>query len=148
MAFFRMVRASINHSNILLSLALTPVGGNVVVTGKVLDKDNGSVIAQVVATDTPASDPTLSASELAELTGGCVWSGIVMDPTGLPYTSGPAPAIFVNQESDVVPVTAMATFDNLELRTCEVPPVGIERTVRLTWPSTGMNFGIEAAIVA
>ena len=145
MAHLRVAQASIKDTNIVLSLALTPVGGNVVVTGKVLDKNDGAVIAQVVATDTPASDPTLSASEVAQLTGGRTWQDCVPDPSGAPYTSGIAPLIVVTQDSDVAPLTAMATFDNLELRTYEVPPVGIQRAVQLTWPASGMNFAVEGA---
>ena len=145
MAHLRVAQASIKDTNIVLSLALTPVGGNVVVTGKVLDKNDGAVIAQVVATDTPASDPTLSASEVAQLTGGRTWQDCVPDPSGAPYTSGLAPLIVVTQDSDVAPLTAMATFDNFELRTYEVPPVGIQRAVQLTWPASGMNFAVEGA---
>jgi hypothetical protein len=145
MAFFCGVQATIKDTNIVLSLALTRVGANVVLTGKVLNKDNGAVIAQAVATDTQASDPTLSASELAQLTGDRVWQRIVTDPVGPPFTSGSAPLILVYQESDVAPVTAWATFANLELRTYEVPQVAMERAARLTWPDTGMNFGVEAA---
>jgi hypothetical protein len=146
LAIFRAVQASIKDTNIVLSLVLTPVGDNVVLMGKVLDKDSGGVIAQVVATDTPASDPTLSASEVAALLGGCVWPrDIATDLVGPPLTSGAAPLISVHQESDVAPVTAFATFDNLECRTYEVPQVGIERAVRLSWPNTGMPFAVEAA---
>ena len=145
-AIFRAVRASIKDTHIVLSLSLTPVGGNVVLTGKVLDKDNGAAIAQVVATDTSGSDPTLSASELAAVTGGRVWSGgIRTDPVGLPFTSGVCPLISVHQESDVAPVTVFATFDNLELRTYEVSQIGYERALRLFWPDTGMNFLVEGA---
>jgi len=138
-AHFRAVQASVKDTNIVLSLSLTPVGGNLVLTGKVLDKATGAVIAQVVATDTPASDPTLSASKLAEVTGGRVWQGIVTDPSGAPHTSGIAPAIFVGQESDTN-VTAFGTFDNLELRAYEVPQLGIEPAVRISWPITSQNY--------
>lgn len=145
MAVFRGAQASLKDRRLVLSLALTPVGGNVILTGKALDRDNGAVIAQVAATDTPASDPTLSGSELAELTGGRLWPDISTDPVGPPYTEGSAPLILVYHESDVTPVTASATFDNLELRTYEVPQIGVEPALRLTWPSTGMSFGLEAA---
>ncbi len=126
LAYFSAARASIKDTNVVLSLALTPVGKNVVLVGKVLDKDNGALIAQVIATDTPASDPTLSASQLAELTGGRVWQGLTADPVGPPHTSGSTQLIHVAQESNVAPVTAFATFDNLELRTYEVPQVAIQ----------------------
>jgi hypothetical protein len=79
------------------------------------------------------------------LTGDRVWQRTVTDPVGPPFTSGSTPLILVYQESDVAPVTAWATFDNLELRTYEVPQVAIERAARLTWPDTGMNFAVEAA---
>jgi hypothetical protein len=147
-AFFRVVQASIKDTNIVLSLAVTPVGGKVVLTGKVLDNAaGGAVIAQVVATDTPARDSTLSASELAALTGDRPWQGgsIIMDPIGPPHTSGTGPATFVFQQSDAAPVTAFATFDNLEFRTYEVPQVSCERTLRLSWHDTGMNFVVEGA---
>lgn len=144
LAIFRAVQAPLKDTNIMLSLALTPVGNNVVLMGKVLDKDSGGVMAQVVATDTPASDPTLSASELAAVIGGRVWPrGIVTDPVGPPLTSGACPLISLHQESDVAPVTAFAIFDNLELQTYEVPQVGYERALRLFWPDTGMNFVVE-----
>lgn len=135
LAMFRTAQAPIKDTNILLSLALTPVGADVVLTGKVLNKDNGAVIAQVVATDTPAPDPTVSATELAGLNGGRVWEDIITDPIGLPYTNGAAPLVLVYQQSDVAPLTATATFDNLELRTYEVPQVAIERAVRLMVPA-------------
>lgn len=146
LAVFRAVQASIKDANIVLSLALTPVGNNVFLAGKVLDKNNGTAIAQVLATDTPASDPTLSASELAAVTGGRIWSGgIVTDSIGPPFTSGDAPLISLHQESDFAPVTAFATFDNLQLRTYELPQVGYERALRVFWPDTGANFGLERA---
>lgn len=145
MAVFRGAQASLKERKLALSLALTPVGENVILTGKALDKDTGAVIAQVAATDTPASDPTLSGSELAELTGGRVWPDISTDPVGPPYTEGSAALILVYHESDVTPVTASATFDNLELRTYEVPQIGVQPALRLTWPSTGLSFGLEAA---
>ena len=41
---------------------------------------------------------------------------------------------------------AEATFDNLELRTSEVPGVSIERAVRLRWPaSVTLNYAVEGA---
>jgi hypothetical protein len=37
-------------------------------------------------------------------------------------------------------------YDNLELRTSEVPLVAIERTVRVSWPvSATINYSVEAA---
>jgi len=41
---------------------------------------------------------------------------------------------------------AEATFDNFELRTYEIPPLGIQRAMRLTWPApAGLNWAVEGA---
>lgn len=95
--------------------------------------------------DTPASDPSLSAAEVAQITGGTVWQDVGSDPAGAPWKNGTSPDLFVFQDTDGTKLPAEATFDNLELRTHEVPQVGIERAVRLIWPATGLNYAVEGA---
>lgn len=144
-AWYRLDKATITGTNAVLVLALTPVGQNVVLTGKVLDKASSAVLHQISIVDTPASDPTLTQAELAQLTGCRPWNDVITDPSGAPWTSGDAPLLAVFQDTDGTKPPAEATFDNLEMRTYEVPQVGIERAVQLTWPATGMNFAVEAA---
>ena len=64
--------------------------------------------------------------------------------SGKPETSGNTPWLAVFQYTDGTLPAAEATFDNFELRTYEVPQVGIERAVQLTWPApAGMNYTVE-----
>jgi len=144
-ACFRIDKVTLRNTNVVLVLALTPVGQNVVVTARVLDKDNGAVLYQGSIVDTPASDPTLTQSQVAQLTGGRLWQDIRTDPSGAPWTSGTAPLLGVFQDTDGTKPPAEATFDNLEFRTYEVPQIALERAVRLTWPDTGTSYLIEAA---
>jgi hypothetical protein len=117
----------------------------VVLTGKVLDKQTGAVLCQQRYVDTPAADPSLSPAELAAITGGRVWPDWGADPAGAPWKNGNSACLFVFQDTDGTKPSATATFDNLEFFKYEIPRIGIEPAVRLTWPDTGMNFGIEAA---
>ena len=42
--------------------------------------------------------------------------------------------------------TRRVIYDNLELRTSEIPGVGIERAVRLRWPASAtINYALEGA---
>ena len=50
------------------------------------------------------------------------------------------------QYTDGTQPAPTAIFDNLELRTSEIPPVGIERAVRLRWPASAtINYAVEGA---
>jgi hypothetical protein len=140
-------QVSIKTTNVVLSLALTPVGQNVVVTARVLDKDNGAVLYQGSIVDTPASDPTLTQAQVAQLTGCRPWNDVIADPAVAPWTSGGAGAFLLGvfQDTDGTKPAAEATFDNIEFRTYEVPQVALERAVRFTWPDTGMSYLFEAA---
>ena len=62
-----------------------------------------------------------------------------------PFLSGNNAVLGVAPNWELQASDASASFDNFGRRAYEVPPVGIERTVRLSWPSTGMNFAVEAA---
>lgn len=138
-------RVTTSNTNVVLTLSITPAGQNVVLTGQVLDKQTGAVLCQQRYVDTPAADPSLSQAELADLTGCRVWHDWGADPAGAPWKNGNSACLFVFQDTDGTEPPATATFDNLELFMYEIPRVGIERAVRLAWPSTGMNFGVEGA---
>ncbi len=142
---FRAAQTTTSNTNVVMALSLTPSGANVILTGKVIDKLTGAVFCQITAVDTPAADRTLTAEELAQITGDPVWQGVAPDTAGAPWSSGNTVALLVSQRSDVVLPPAEATFDNVELLRFEVPQLVAERAVRLSWPATGMNFRIEAA---
>ena len=94
--------------------------------------------------DTPASDPTLTGAEFQALTGMRI-SGLVPEPVETPPTEvGVFLGLFQYTDGDQPVPTAV--WDNLELRTSEVPPLGIERAVRLSWPSSSaINYAVESA---
>jgi len=52
----------------------------------------------------------------------------------------------VFQNTDGHQPVPTATFDNLELWTSEIPPIGIERAVRVSWPVVGtINYAVQGA---
>jgi hypothetical protein len=138
-------RLATQNTNEILVLAITPADPNVILTARVLDKGNGEAVLYERSTvDTPASDPRLNSAQLAAITGVTVQ--VQDDPSGAPWTSGDSPWIGVFQYTDGTLPAAEATFDNFEVRMHEVPQVGIERTVQLTWPApTGTDYAVEGA---
>lgn len=141
-------RLTTQNENEVLVLALTPAGPNVILTARVLDKSNGEAVLYERSTvDTPASDPSLSSAQITAITGMTLQ--VQSDPGGAPWTSGVSPWLGVWQYTDGTLPAAEATFDNFELRTYEIPEVGIERAVQLTWPvPSGMNYAVEGAPTA
>lgn len=135
-------KAQVRNTNVVLALALTRVSSSIALTGRVLDKaDPTSVLGQCSAMDTPNVDATLNTDQLQALTG----MNLLLDADiGAPFTSF-AVYLGAGQDTDGHQPAVLATFDNLELRTSEIPPLGIEHAVRLTWPATGMNYAVEAA---
>jgi hypothetical protein len=143
---FYLEKVAIKPTNLVLVLALTPVGENLIITGKALDKKSGVVLYQKSVVDTPASDPSLSATELAQLTSCSIWQDVAADLAGVPWKDGGSPVLTVVQDTDGNKPSATATFDNFELRTYEVPEVSIERAVQLTWWNpAGENWAVEGA---
>jgi hypothetical protein len=129
----------------VMSLALTQVGQNLVVMGRVFDKAaSNNVLGQLSYLDTPASDPVLSSEQIAELVGGTL-QGFGPDP-GPFLTTGQRVWVGVWQYTDGTKPAAEAVFDNVELRTYEVPTIGIQPALRLTWLApSGVNYDVEAA---
>lgn len=139
-------KVTTKSQNAVLVLALTPAGQNLMLTGKVLDKDTGAVLYQKTVVDTPASDPSMNAVPLSQITGCRVWPDIVADPAGAPWLNGIASYVMVFQDTDGTKPPAGATFANLQLRTYEVPQVSIDRAVQLSWPAAaGVNYLVEGA---
>jgi hypothetical protein len=79
-------------------------------------------------------DPTLTTAEVEMLSGMRLpWAN---DVKGMPVFSGDYLDLEIFQYNDGTKPEAKAIFDNLELRSYEIPPVGIERAMRLTWPAS------------
>jgi hypothetical protein len=132
-------------TGVVMSLALTDAGQNLLLTARVFDKtDPTKLLYERAYLDTPASDEVLSSQGIADLVGASL-SGFGADP-GAAWKTGQRVWLGVWQNTDGTKPAAEAAFDNLELRTYEVPQVGIERAVRLTWPApAGVNWAVEAA---
>ncbi len=67
------------------------------------------------------------------------------DDTEPPLTAGAGIALSAWQYTDGNQPELAVTYDNLELRTSEIPPVRVERAVRLSWPTSSINSSVEAA---
>ena len=93
--------------------------------------------------DTPLRDAALNSAQFEALTGMRVEGPA--DGIGAPYLFGDRYFLGVVQYAAGAGLPpAEATFDNLELRTYDLPQVGVERAVLLRWPSpTDTNFAVE-----
>ena len=145
-SFFSGARVAARKTNEVLVLALTPSGNNVIVTGRVLDRDNSeAVICETSVLDTPSSDPSLTAAQVTSITGMNLL-GIVPDPAGAPWTTGISPTLMMLQYTDGTLPAAGVTFAHFELRNYEIPPIGISRAVQVGWPCPAdVNYAVESA---
>jgi hypothetical protein len=138
-------KTTIKTTNVVLALALTRVQTNLVVTARVLDKDNqGAVLFERSVVDTPGVDPTLTTAEFEALTGMRLqwWK----DLKEAPLFSGDSFNLEIFQCNDGAQPAAEVIFDNLELRACEIPQIGIAQAARLTWPAAAtVDFAVEYA---
>lgn len=131
-------------TGVVMSLALTRVGQNLVLTTRIFDKAvPGNLLGQLSYVDTPEVDPVLTSQEIAALVGGTV-PGFGPDP-GPFWTTGQSAWLGVWQFTDGIKPAAQAVFDNIELCMYEVPSVGVQSAVQLSIPAAGMNWAIESA---
>jgi hypothetical protein len=108
-ATFWYEKAPIRNTNIVVAIALTRAGPNVVLTARVLDKENPSVVLyQHSVVDTPGADPTVSMPDISIIT--------VPDAPGAPYTSGIGGTLGLWQYTNGHQPPAQATYDNFEIR--------------------------------
>ncbi len=112
-------RTSIPNTNVVLAFALTRLGPNVILTARVLDKDDPDVVLYERSyVDTPGSDPTLSTADAEQLSG--MRLAFSPDPSEAPYTNV-LTAIGLFQYTDGTRPSATVTYDNLEVWTYRVP---------------------------
>lgn len=141
---FSYEKVRVPDTNVILSLSLTKSNANVVVTARLLAKGNSAtVLYERSVVDTPGADPALTSAEFLHLSGMNL--ALHPDLAGAPFTTtaGAAIGLFQYNYDGQQPV-ATATFDNLELRKYEIPPLGIAQAVTLTWPDLG-SYSIESA---
>jgi hypothetical protein len=139
-SIFACEKAAIRNTNVVLAIALTRVQPNLVVTARVLDKaDPNTVLYQCTVVDTPNADPTLNAAQFQALTGMSLLD-LGPDAAGASFTSfGTSLGVF--QYTDGTQPAVLATFDNLELRTSEVPGVSIVRAMGVLVPDSATVEG-------
>jgi hypothetical protein len=133
------------NTNVVMALALTREQPNLILTARVLDKaDPNTVLFQHSVVDTPGSDPTLTVAQFQALTG-IRFLDLVADSAEAPITSAWV-VLGVFQNTDGHQPVPKAIWDNLELRTSEIPFLGIERAVRVSWPASAtINYAVEGA---
>jgi hypothetical protein len=132
-------------TNVVMALALTREQPNLLITARVLDKANpDTVLYQHTVVDTPGSDPTLTTAQFQALTG-IRFLDLVPDAAEAPPASVGA-HLGVFQNTDGHQPVPKVVWDNLEVRTSEIPFLGIERAVRLSWPAlAAMSYAVEGA---
>ncbi|MHC1763358.1 MAG: choice-of-anchor Q domain-containing protein [Verrucomicrobiia bacterium] len=112
-------KASIRNSNVVVAVALTRAKPNVILTARVLDKENPDVVLyQRSVVDTPNADPTLTSADIEALSGMRLAFG--PEASGAPYTYAGA-GIGLYQYTDGNSPAATVTYDNSEVWTYRVP---------------------------
>ncbi len=105
-------RVLIKNTNVVLALAVTRVNPNVILTARVLDKENNNaVLYERSVVDTPGVDRTLTQAEMEAASGMLMDAGTDVGP---PITSGSEVFLDLFQYTDGTKPAAEVTFDNLE----------------------------------
>jgi hypothetical protein len=112
-------RVLIKNTNVVLALAVTRVNPNVILTARVLDKENNNaVLYERSVVDTPSVDRTLTQAEMEAASGMHMDAGTDVGP---PITSGSDVLLTVFQYTDGTKPAAEVTYDNLERWTSIFP---------------------------
>jgi hypothetical protein len=112
-------RVLIKNTNVVLALAITRVNPNVILTVRVLDKENNNaVLYERSVVDTPSVDRTLTQAEMEAASGMHMDAGTDVGP---PITSGSEVLLSVFQYTDGTKPAAEVTYDNLERWTSIFP---------------------------
>ena len=135
-------RTLVQDTNVVLSLAVTRVSPNVIITTRILDKaNNNAVLYERSAVDTPNIDRTLTAAELESASGMHLHTGTDM---GTPITSGSDVFLTVFQYNDGTRPAAEAIYDNLERRTSTFPVWRPEIAIQMSTNSPTVNLTLSA----
>jgi hypothetical protein len=132
----------IKNTNVVLALAVTRVNPNVILTARVLDKENNNaVLYERSVVDTPSIDRTLTQAEMEAASGMLMNAGTDVGP---PITSGSQVFLSVFQYTDGTKPAAEATFDNLERWTSVFPVWRPEMAIQ-PLPTPNVNLTLSAA---
>jgi hypothetical protein len=122
-------RVLVKNTNVVLALAVTRVNPNLILTARVLDKENNNaVLYERSVVDTPSVDRTLTQAEMEAASGMHMDAGTDVGP---PITSGSEVFLGVFQYTDGTRPAAEVTFDNLERWTSIFPVWRPEIAVQL-----------------
>ena len=131
-------------TNVVMALALTREQPNLILTARVLDKADNELF-QHSYLDTPGSDTTLTVAQFQALTG-IRFLDLVADSAEAPLTTSAGVVLGAFQNTDGKQPVPKAIWDNLELRSSEIPFLSIEPAVRVSWPvSATINYAVDAA---
>lgn len=112
-------KALVKSTNVVLALAVTRISPNVIVTTRILDKENhNAVLYERSVVDTPSVDRTLTQTEMDAASGMHLHAGRDVGP---PITSGTHVFLTVFQYNDGTRPAAEVTYDNLERWTSIFP---------------------------
>jgi hypothetical protein len=137
-------RFLVKHTNVVMALAITRVNPNVILTARVLDKENNNaVLYERSVVDTPGVDRTLTQAEMEAASGMHMDAGTDVGP---PIISGSDVFLAVFQYNDGTRPAAEATFDNLERWTSIFPVWRPEIAIQLlSTISPKVNLTLSAA---
>jgi hypothetical protein len=136
--------ASLPDQNVFLSMALTRVQTNLLITARVEEKGSRKVLFERTLWDTPAIEPTLTSNQIFAATG-MRSAGWKTDVAALPWFSFDYVDLEVYQDNDGTLPEALVTFDNVELGQYDLPAISIQPAFRLSWPGNGMRFSVQGA---
>jgi hypothetical protein len=137
-------RVLIKNTNVVLALAVTRVNPNVILTARVLDKENSNaVLYERSVVDTPNVDRTLTQAEMEAASGMHMDAGT---DVGAPITSGDQVFLAVFQYTDGTKPAAEVKYDNLERWTSIFPVWRPEIAIQLlSTISPKVNLTLSAA---
>src|SRR5262245_1980089 len=137
-------RALIKNTNVVLALAITRVNPNVILTARVLDKENNNaVLYERSVVDTPNIDRTLTQAEMEAASGMHMDAGTDVGP---PIASGSEVFLSVFQYTDGTKPAAEVIYDNLERWTSIFPVWRPELAIDpLSTSSPNVNLTMSAA---
>jgi hypothetical protein len=134
----------IKNTNVVLALAITRVSPNVILTARLLDKENNNaVLYERSVVDTPSVDRTLTQAEMEAASGMHMNAGTDVGP---PITSGSEVFLSVFQYTDGTKAATEVTYDNLERWTSVFPVWRPELAIQpLSTIPPNVNLTLSAA---
>jgi hypothetical protein len=119
---------AIKNTNVVLVLALTGSGNDVIINARILDKDrNRAVLFDRTVVDTPGKEPVAQGLPYG-LVSAPDWSWTER------WSAGQLVYLGLKHFTDGTRPPAQVVFDNLEYDIYDAPVLDIEKSVLLSWP--------------